>query len=222
MGALGDLLFRLGSVRSWAWRKFISNDPGPQGQILRESPMGSWLSALASDPEVLSILEIGTWKGLGSTMLLHSAVAGRADSPLVQSLEADAEMHRIARGNVPNDGRVDLIYGTIVSPNELDDWELSNVEKDWFAADSNAISKAPYVLKIIPQRIDLLLLDGGEFSSFVEFRLLEKRISKWLMLDDINFRKNKKAHEFLSRDESWKLVVAGQDRHGWAVWLRLT
>jgi hypothetical protein len=133
-------------------------------------------------------------------------------------LEADAEIHRIARGNVPNDGRVDLIHGTIVSANELDDQELSNVEKDWFAADSYAISKAPYVLKVIPQRIDLLLLDGGEFSSFVEFRLLEKRISKWLVLDDINLRKNKKAHDFLGRDEYWKLVAAGQDRHGWAVW----
>lgn len=43
--------------------------------------------------------------------------------------------------------------------------------------------KAPNVLEYLPQKIDFLILDGGEFTSYYEYLILKNR-SKYIFLDD--------------------------------------
>jgi hypothetical protein len=193
---------------------------GTQGQILGDTPMGAWLKALVFDPEVRHVVEIGTWKGLGSTILLHAAAWQRTERPEVLSLEANAEFYQIARENVPDDGVVNILLGSIVEQADLDTADLSPQEKFWLQSDLAAISSVPNVLDELPREISLLLLDGGEFSSYAEFAKLEERLTKWLVLDDIFLRKNRRVHAELASKQQWNLVTVGKDRHGWAVWLK--
>lgn len=193
---------------------------GPQGQILGNTPMGAWLTALVLDSQVRSVVEIGTWKGLGSTILLHEAASSRSEKPEVLSLESNSDFYRIARKNIPDDGVVRIVFGSIVDQSELDTVDLSADEKLWFESDVSAISSAPIVLGELPREISLLLLDGGEFSSYAEFSKLEDRLTRWLVLDDIFLRKNRRVHEELVAKPDWKLVTVGHDRHGWAVWMK--
>ena len=183
-------------------------------------PMGTWLKALVFDPEVRHVVEIGTWKGLGSTILLHAAALQRPQRPQVMSLEANAEFFRIARKNVPDDGVVNIVLGSIVELADLDTADLSPQEKLWLESDLAAISSVPKVLDELPREISLLLLDGGEFSSYAEFAKLEERLTKWVVLDDIFLRKNRRVHAELASKQGWSLVTVGSDRHGWAVWMK--
>lgn len=208
-------LLNLAGVRT------VSND-NPQGQILANTPMGSWLRALVFDPEVGNIVEIGTWKGLGSTILLHNAARQRAERPRIWSLEVNPDHLAVARSNVPDDGIVNLVLGSVVELESLDTADLSLQEQTWLESDSAAISSVPNVLSELPHEISLLLLDGGEFSSYAEFKKLRPRLTKWLVLDDILVRKNRKVHAELSSRKDWRLVAVGSDRNGWAVWMRAT
>lgn len=208
--------------RILSFKRFRSNGiDDPQGQILENTPMGAWLQALVFDPDVRHIVEIGTWKGLGSTIILHAAASRCPERPEVLSLEANADFYRIARSNVPDDGVVNILLGSIVEKADLDTFDLTPSEKLWLEQDLAAISSVPKVLNSLPREISLLLLDGGEFSSYAEFAKLEERLTKWVVLDDIFLRKNRRVHAELATKQDWVLVTVGRDRHGWAVWMKV-
>jgi hypothetical protein len=192
-----------------------------QGQVHLNSTLGMWIHLLSLNAEVRHIVEIGTWKGLGSTTIIRNAVLARSDSIAVYSLEANRQFHDIARRNIPKDGLVNLLLGSIVSVSDLDAQKLNAEEEDWYWADRKAIEDSPNVLGQLPETIELCVLDGGEFSSHAEFKILYPRLSRWLILDDTFVRKNKLVHESLLENPDWTEVSSGADRNGWAVWLRL-
>jgi len=201
-------------------RKF--NRPDPQGQILDESRFGMWVKLLSGSEEVSSIVEIGTWKGLGSTKLIAEAIRER-ENVVALSLEADESIHRIARSNLSEyaQGGLELIHGTIVGSSELNTELLSAEEKKWLRDDLEVIERAPRVDHLMPEKVDFLLLDGGEFSSEAEFRFFEDRLKRWLLLDDTKVRKNRNVEIILQSSANWHRCDFGDDRNGWSVWLRL-
>lgn len=67
--------FRLGMLGMFRRGNPSSNDP--QGQILAGHRFGEWISLLAGSARCEKIVEIGTWKGLGSTRLLAEALEFR-------------------------------------------------------------------------------------------------------------------------------------------------
>lgn len=190
-----------------------------QGQVHLDSSLGMWIHCLTLDPRVQNIVEIGTWKGRGSTTIIRNAALSRGDSIAVYSLEANKVFYDIARKNIPNDGVVNLLLGRIVNVSDLDTQDLSAEEEEWYSADKKAIEEAPDVLSELPETIELCVLDGGEFSSHAEFDVLYPRLSRWLILDDTFVRKNKLVRESLLENPDWTEVSAGADRNGWAVWL---
>ena len=198
------------------------------GQVLPSSSLGLWITALATDPEVSVALEIGTWKGEGSTRCLVDAIESRkSGDPMsrlkVFSLEANKKMFQTAKKNHASSPReLKLLWGTIVDKDNLDSADLTEAEAQWFAKDLDSYAAAPVVYGKIPQKIDLLILDGGEFSTRAEMNLLESRISKWLVLDDIFTRKNRDVHSSLEsgRYGSYRCVVKSNERNGYAVWLK--
>jgi len=187
------------------------------GQIRGESRFGSWVSILAGAASVENVLEIGAWKGLGSTYLIAQAIKFK---PHVQaiSLEVNREFLEIARANLSGFDRPSLVYGTLVSPDILDRDGLSEQEQVWLDDDIRNISAAPNVLSQLPEEIHFLLLDGGEFSSWAEFQVLLPRVRGYLLLDDTEIRKNRRVHQFLANDDAWLLLDQGKDRNGWSVW----
>ena len=204
-------------IRTWIKNK---KQQYSQGQVHLDSSLGMWIHLLSLDVAVQHIVEIGTWKGRGSTAIIRNAALSRADSISVYSLEVNRVFYDIARKNIPNDGVVNLLLGRIVAVSDLDTQNLSAEVEEWYRADKQAIEEAPYVLGDLPETIELCVLDGGEFSSQAEFNALYSRLSRWLILDDTFVRKNKSVRASLMENPEWTEVSSGADRNGWAVWLK--
>ena len=198
------------------------NLPDPQGQILDASRFGMWVKLLSGSEDVSTIVEIGTWKGLGSTKIIADAIRER-ENVVALSLEANESIHRIARSNLSQyaQGGLELIHGTIVGSSELSTELLSAEEKKWLQDDLDVIERAPRVEHLMPDNVDFLLLDGGEFSSEAEFKFFENRLKRWLLLDDTKVRKNRNVEMILQSSANWIRCDFGDDRNGWSVWLRL-
>jgi hypothetical protein len=80
---------------------------------------------------------------------------------------------------------------------------------------------APNVLRLLPDRVDCILLDGGGFMTFEEFAILNKRADKYLFLDDINSVKCSKIYNELTSSREWNLKSIYQDRNS-AIFERCT
>lgn len=205
-----------------AIRNLFQKTEEPQGQILSTSRLGRWIEFVASEPGVESIVEIGTWKGLGSTLLVANAIRESGDSTVFYSLEANKVFHEVAQRNLHRQKKVQLIWGTIVSPEDLDRTNLEEHEVPWLLEDEKCLVEAPNVLHLIPIRIDLLILDGGEFSTWSEFLALEARLARFLVLDDTRVRKSRRVEAYLGSSSRWVQISKGTDRNGWSVWMKST
>ena len=193
-----------------------------QGQVSEKDQIGRWLMLLASLEENSVILEIGTWNGLGTSKVIAKAVGSRIDAERVQvfGIEANQEFYRQAESNLHQFEFFRVIFGTIVSENQLDRSDLTSTENEWLAKDVQDLKLAPFVLQEIPDKIDLLVLDGGEFSTYAEFQILKDRVSKWVVLDDTNTRKSKKILQELHDEDMFTLVWSSHERNGTAVLIR--
>jgi hypothetical protein len=68
----------------------------------------------------------------------------------------------------------------------------------------------------IPPVFDVLLLDGGEFTTYYEFQLLKNRC-KILMLDDVNVDKCAKIVEEIRTDHCWRVLKHSNVRNGYLI-----
>jgi len=192
------------------------------GQINRGSKLGEAIYNLAKSPEVKTIVEIGTWNGMGSTKCILDGVLASGKRKDVYSLECNKlryEEAKINLGFVPPTFK--LIHGTIVTAEELIPI-MSTLENDtlkgWLTEDINWIKNTPYVLDRMPERIDLLIIDGGEFSGGIEFNRLYRRCGI-LILDDTNAIKHTKTKEFIkSKPNEFRIIEDNvSDRNGYLI-----
>jgi len=202
---------------------------GQPGQITESSGMGHFLSSLIRLNNFRSVVEIGTWNGKGSTACILNAL--RSKDPYFRSLtrfytiELYKEMYDVAVQNLsefahwPN---VKLLYGRIIEKEQLlwfnhQDIDFSNDDhaKLWYRRDIEELNKAPNILHELPPIIDLLILDGGEYSTYPEYELLHDR-SRYMLLDDTNVLKCAKIrNELLQSRDHTVIIDAINDRNGW-------
>jgi hypothetical protein len=114
-----------------------------------------------------------------------------------------------------------LLHGSIVSVKDLNTDNLLPHEVKWLDQDRKQLVSSPNVFSSIPATIDLLVLDGGEFSSLAEFDLLRDRLSGWIILDDTFTRKNSSVYRLLASDEEWLEVYSSSERNGVSVFSRI-
>ena len=194
-----------------------------KGQINRGSNLGEEIFNLSRRNNVKTIVEIGTWNGMGSTKCIYDAVKGT--DKLVYSLECNKDRYEEATKNLRSLGKLpvnfNLLHGSIVNVDELVPIfnSLKNeVFKDWLKVDINWVKKTPNVFNKLPEMIDLCVIDGGEFSGYLEFMKLWKR--SWIMvLDDISGFKHKKTREFiLSNPDKFEVVNLNEkERNGFLI-----
>lgn len=191
------------------------------GQIGLDQAFGRWLTLLAALPEVRTIVEVGTWEGRGSTKLLAVAAAKSNPEARIISLESDADRaHRAARRN-KRMTQLEIVHGSLVTPSDLSTEDLSPEESVWLQQDLEALASCPIVIDRIPSQIDLLLLDGGEFSTNAEYALLAPRTTKWLALDDTRMRKSRDiAAAIRAGAEPFTVVWDSPERNGCMVAVR--
>jgi len=169
-----------------------------KGQINRGSILGEKVYNLAKRNDVNTIVDIGTFNGMGSTKCIYDAVKGT--EKLVYSLECNKDRWEEAKrnlGKLPKN--FNLIHGTIVDSNELISI-LENLKneifKDWLRADLAWLESTPNVLNQLPEKIDLCIIDGGEFSGHKEFLKLWQRC-RFIVLDDTLTNKHSESRKFI-------------------------
>ena len=92
--------------------------------------------------------------------------------------------------------------------------------RQWYADDIANMSTAPNLFDTLPDKIDVLVLDGGEFSTYSEYRLLLDRV-KIIVCDDSSVYKCSRIRTELLNNTSYiTLIDKPNQRNGFCVFER--
>jgi len=189
------------------------------GQIKMDTDFGKKLNNLASDSRYKTFLEIGSWCGLGSTKCLLDGIILRDDAKLI-SLESNLKFYEITKRywskffavHGIDKTKLDLRYGTLVSYDELDEHYItdSGQTKETYGYNFD-IQYAPKI--ILEEDIDVLCLDGGHFSTLLEWELFKER-TKIVAIDDTSTSKTNMILKEIKESERWDIIYESDQRNG--------
>lgn len=202
-----------------------------QGQINRTSFLGDIIYKICKQEDIKTIVEIGTWNGMGTTKCIYDAIIdSKKEDYIVYSLESNKYFYEEAVNNfnsLPKIKNFNLILGRIIESEDMlnidtaDDRFFSihnrNIQKEWLKEDIDNCNKVKNVLDILPKNIDLLILDGGEFSTLAEFNKLKDRAA-YFILDDTTALKNFEVSNIMRNNSNYTILYDDpNDRYGFLV-----
>lgn len=160
---------------------FTKGHDNETGQMSVEERKVLYNIAINKRPK--TVVDVGTWRGNGSTYILASAVK-RNGNGHVYTIEADASLCYIAGRNIENNRLID--YVTIVN--------LDSV-------------KAIEIIIPMVNVIDFLMLDGNK--SFDDFNASYKALSKKAIVACHDWKEAKcdGLRETLSDSKEWKQIA---------------
>ena len=203
---------------------FYNNLNSGKGQIYNDS-FSIEITKYASNPNYKNFLEIGTWNGLGSTKAFSNGFKNRIDDYIFYSLECNAEKCMEAKKLYIDNNKIHILNEVIWNeepPNFYDIFPQclsDNIYKRWNEVDIINMQQCDLFLNRpnLPELFDVILLDGGEFTTYYEFQLLKNKC-KILLLDDINTDKCKLILEEIKYDRSWKIIIEDKTtRNGYLI-----
>lgn len=195
------------------------------GQIQLNSPFGKAIFQLASRPEFNTFCDVGAWNGEGSTRCLFEGA--KLHGGHIYSIEGDLNMYRQAEKVWWNNQVVHLLYGTLHRNVLTREEVLSNPKFGlisehynlWYQTEYNTCMSAP-IVSVPP--CDVVLLDGGEFSTQGDWNVLKHSKLQAVLLDDTQVMKTSMVREELFASPEWKCVRdEPHDRNGWSIFLRV-
>jgi hypothetical protein len=202
---------------------FMHSSQNNVGQITPDSEIGIEIRKLVARDDVSTILEIGTWNGMGSTRCIVEGLKTRSPSTYTfYSIEANSDKCAFAQNLYNNMERVHILNEVIYNEpceNELEIFPELKEREDyafWHTIDIENMKDKPLFLlrPNLPSIFDVVLLDGGEFTTWFEYQLLKDRC-KILILDDTNtFKCEKIAKEIKSEPNKWKILFESSERQG--------
>lgn len=202
------------------FRSLVAAGKSSTGQITIGSQFGTKLYSLALQPEVQVVLEIGSWEGNGSTRVFREATRNRPEASII-GIEVDENRARRAKRRNRKFPNVEILWGSFISLDDLDASDLLGDERLWLEQDIAAMRNSPRLMP--PLSVDLLLLDGGEFSTYAEWQLLSPCVTTWLALDDTRTRKSKRiAEEIRSGQTPFEVFWETGERNGALIARRIT
>jgi len=181
------------------------------GQITKNTDRGKSIIEIIKEKNPKNIVEIGTWKGGGSTMCVLDSI-GEENNFI--SLELNKDFFEESKNNLSEFlNKFKLIHGRIVEQkdvakffNSIDLDENTQVTSEqhitWFLEDINNLKNCENVLHKLPSKIDMLILDGGEYSTNTEWNILKER-TDIVVLNDINMLKTKKIFTELKENSEY-------------------
>lgn len=199
------------------------------GQITRNNAFGDMIYKIAKCSDVKNIVEIGTWSGMGSTKCVLDGLAERPTKDYnFTTIELYPDMYEVAKQNLKpylND-RVKLLNGTIIKPEDVNwfDHSTINFNNDpharlYYQTDMNYIKTAKNVLSELPDVIDMLILDGGEYTTYPEYAILKER-TRIFVLDDTAILKCSRIRKELM-DEKVKVLYDNlSNRNGCTIFIK--
>jgi hypothetical protein len=193
-----------------------------QGQINSNTKRWELIQKTIKENDFKTIVEIGTWKGMGSTL---AVLTSKKENTKFITLESSEDFYNIAKKNLLEyENEFDLLYGKIVEIDDVykfvENYKLNTEESIWLQNDITNFKKCPTVIDKIPEKIDFLILDGGEFSTYEEWIKLKNRVS-FVALDDIQVMKSKKIYSELLLDSGYELINLTDEGHGFCVFKKV-
>lgn len=201
-----------------------------EGQVTMKTPFGKTLYNLAKQDDVKLVLELGTWKGGGSTMVLAKGL--KETSGFMITVEALEEHWLQAKRTVAN-YPVKCLYGTTV------DWTLfptvDEVEADggipgykpsqyesWLVGEKNTAKyhEVPLLEPLCKKhKFDLIFMDGGEFYGIPELEIvLNHCMPKYLALHDtLPYKNRANLKQLMKADSPYEVIENNTDETGHAL-----
>lgn len=204
------------------------------GQINFNTEFGFLINQIAqTEPNLTNWLEIGTWNGLGTTQCILEGFLESSNKQNMKliSIEADPVMFGVAQINLANHPAiscVEFINNTLYNsqtqvsfptPHELKDEDKGphffiHYEREktlWEKSSGFQIPFSPHVV----------VLDGGEYTGYIDWLNIDKTQLQYVILDDVNIYKNNRVLLELLNDSTWKCVNTNKDRNGWAIFNKI-
>ena len=182
------------------------------GQIKRNTNFGNEIFKLTFNKDYKNFLDIGPCCGLGTTKCFLDAIIIRNDNSCLYSVETNKNFYTITKRywdkyffyyNI-DPSKFKLSYGGLVKYDDLDDNLITDDGKTKETFDYNIdLKKAPFLK--LNTKIDVLCLDGGSFSTILEWELFKDEI-KVVVLDDTNTLKTKSIKKEIIESGKWKIV----------------
>ena len=196
------------------------------GQINASDPFGACISRIVSDPAVKTIVEVGTYTGLGSTRVIANSMTPEAS---FFSYENKRDFYRAAKSLYEDRPNVHIIYGRLsdrlMKKEDVMAHPMFEGVKPhfyiWYDDDKIEFEASPLVVHTLPETIDFVLLDGGEFSTQGDWHAVKCKTPKFVALDDCRVLKTCAIDMELAFDSNYELLDRGNARNGWAIYKRV-
>lgn len=200
------------------------------GQIHMGTGFGKNLYKLVLENNFKNIVDVGTWNGLGTTSCILKALDTKQafDTNLytVELYQSMVEQAIINLSKYLDKFNIHILHGKICNIDEVYDWfDHSSIDfvndehaKLWYHKDMQLLKQANNVIDLLPESIDFLVLDGGEYSTYPEWQKLKNR-TKFFALDDTNILKcSRIRQEILCHPEEYQIVYdITTERNGYLI-----
>jgi hypothetical protein len=207
-------------------------------EVTLEDSFGSAIFKTIAKYKIRSFLEIGAFNGDGSTQVIAKALQKKRGDVSLASLEYDPNRFQELVLNTRNYKFIKTVNQSSMGSNSFTAWNfesdvwaspfnglINSFDKEqvrgWHTNDVELIKQIPSgFLEENTESWDAVLIDGGEFCGYDEYRLVKDR-SHCIMLDD-SFKafKTFRARVELSSDPDWKLEWFDPNiRHGAAIFV---
>jgi hypothetical protein len=200
------------------------------GQVGTDSAFGRYLTTVADNLRYHTFVDVGTWDGQGTTQRLVTGSKGRTDIRIL-SYETNLRFYRKAvEFYTPLPPGLELYHGSLhknslMLPQEIESHPLFSKVRDHYylhySQDQVDYRESPCVVDSLPSSVDVIVLDGGEFSTTEDWEVLKTR-NPWIAaLDDTAVIKCQAIREELLNDPRYIVIHDhSEDRNGWAVFER--
>lgn len=199
------------------------------GQINLGTTPGNLIYRLTKRDDVKNIVEIGTWNGEGSTVCVLQGLMECKDKKNFISIELYPDMYEVAKGFLsPYEQYVKLLNGRIIEHQDAFWFNHKTLDliydshaRMYYHQDLNYLKHIPNVINELPETIDLLILDGGEYTTYPEWIKLKDR-TRIVVLDDTAILKCKRIRQEIMESKQYhRLYDNVRQRNGFAVFEKI-
>jgi len=190
------------------------------GQMNRGTFIGDMIYNLSLMKCFDNYVEVGTWNGEGSTKCVMDGLLQRPDdNSCLYSVEANIEFYNQAKAywetfGLVEPNRLHLLYGRLIEIDEL--ISIEEIERDknfhenpwleWRERNIKEYGECENVIERLPEEIDVLLLDGGQFSTRIEYEKLKDRIKVIVLDDTTTFKTKDIKNKIVASPDEWTTI----------------
>jgi hypothetical protein len=206
----------------------------PMSELAEGHPLFTYLIITGANPEFKTFLDIGTGSGMGTTRALFNGISQRTDNNArMYSIDINEPAIHKARFQYTNNRKwlnasfLQFIWGRFNKQEFLLRQDLEDMPNPamirpiydlMYDREHHLWLKAPFIS--LNEKFDVIVLDGGDFSSVGDFSTFKSAEPKIWVLIDVNLCKNKEAFAELSTSSKYVLLMKFEEGRGSAIFKR--